>query len=115
MQLDIFGELMDSVYLFNKYGSLISYDCKYARNNHLLASNASFKLTNLFLVWCHLVRILNWLVDNWKQEDEGLWEVRSKRQHFVYSKVFFLSSNLSCLCIFSYRLCVGWLLIGAFG
>jgi GH15 family glucan-1,4-alpha-glucosidase len=26
MQLDIFGELMDSVYLYNKYGSQISYD-----------------------------------------------------------------------------------------
>ena len=26
LQLDIFGELMDSVYLYNKYGSPISYD-----------------------------------------------------------------------------------------
>jgi GH15 family glucan-1,4-alpha-glucosidase len=64
MQLDIFGELMDSVYLYNKYGNQISYD-----------------------FWCHLVRILNWLSTNWKKKDEGLWEVRSGRQHFVYSKV----------------------------
>lgn len=27
IQLDIFGELMDSVYLYNKYGNQISYDC----------------------------------------------------------------------------------------
>jgi len=64
MQLDIFGELMDSVYLYNKYGALISYD-----------------------FWKHLVRLLNWLADNWHNKDEGLWEVRASRQHFVYSKV----------------------------
>jgi len=64
MQLDIFGELMDSVYLYNKYGHQISYD-----------------------FWSQLVRILNWLSENWNKKDEGIWEVRGGRQHFVYSKV----------------------------
>lgn len=64
VQLDIFGELMDSVYLYNKYGNQISYD-----------------------FWSHLVRILNWLSKNWRQKDEGIWEVRGGKQHFVYSKV----------------------------
>jgi len=63
-QLDIYGELMDSVYLFNKYGTPISYD-----------------------FWVNLRRLLNWLCDNWQQPDEGIWEVRGGQQHFVYSKL----------------------------
>lgn len=64
LQLDIYGELMDAIYLFNKYGAPIDYD-----------------------LWTHLRRMLNWVVDNWQQPDEGIWEVRSGRQHFVYSKL----------------------------
>ncbi|MFQ5848919.1 MAG: glycoside hydrolase family 15 protein, partial [Candidatus Methylomirabilales bacterium] len=64
LQLDIYGELMDSVYLYNKYGSPISYD-----------------------LWTHLRRLVNWVCDNWQQKDEGVWEVRGGRQHFVYSKL----------------------------
>ena len=64
LQLDIYGELLDSVYLFNKYGSPISYD-----------------------LWVQLRKLVNWVCDNWQREDEGIWEVRSGRQHFVYSKL----------------------------
>ena len=64
LQLDIYGELMDSIYLYNKYGEPISYD-----------------------LWCGVRRILNWLSRNWQRQDDGIWEVRSGRQHFVYSKL----------------------------
>jgi len=64
MQLDIYGELMDSVYLYNKYGEPISYD-----------------------LWTHLRRLINWVCENWKRTDEGIWEVRGGQQHFVYSKL----------------------------
>ncbi|MGQ4808092.1 Trehalase [Candidatus Entotheonellaceae bacterium PAL068K] len=64
LQLDIYGELMDAIYLFNKYGTPIDYD-----------------------LWTHLRRILNWVVDNWQQPDDGIWEVRGGQQHFVYSKL----------------------------
>ncbi len=64
LQLDIYGELMDSVYLYNKYGAPISYE-----------------------MWSYLRKLMNWLCANWKQEDEAIWEVRSGRQHFVYSRV----------------------------
>ena len=64
LQLDIYGELMDSVYLFNKYGSPISYD-----------------------LWTHLRRLIDWVCKHWREKDEGIWEVRSGRQHFLYSKV----------------------------
>ncbi|HKT13525.1 MAG TPA: glycoside hydrolase family 15 protein [Terriglobia bacterium] len=64
LQLDIYGELMDSVYLYNKYGSPISFE-----------------------LWFELRDLLNWVCDNWHQPDEGLWEVRGGPRHFVYSKV----------------------------
>jgi len=64
LQLDIYGELMDSVYLYNKYGAPISYD-----------------------LWVNLRRLINWIADNWTRKDEGIWEVRGGKRHFVYSKL----------------------------
>ncbi len=64
LQLDIYGELIDSVYLYNKYAHPISYDA-----------------------WDDLCRILEWLCENWDQADEGIWEVRGGRQHFTYSRL----------------------------
>jgi hypothetical protein len=64
LQLDIYGELMDAVYLHNKYVEPIGYDG-----------------------WVRLRRLVDWLCDNWKREDEGIWEVRGGRRHFVYSKL----------------------------
>ena len=64
LQLDIYGELMDSVYIYNRHAEPISFD-----------------------FWTHLRRLTNWVVDNWQREDEGIWEVRGGRKHFVYSKL----------------------------
>ncbi|HEY9603705.1 MAG TPA: glycoside hydrolase family 15 protein [Allocoleopsis sp.] len=64
LQMDIYGELMDSVYLFNKYGTPISY-----------------------ALWSALRPLLNWVCENWQQPDSGVWEVRSGEQQFVYSKL----------------------------
>jgi len=64
LQLDIYGELMDSIYLANKYGKPISYN-----------------------LWEQLWKLLNYVCDHWQQKDEGIWEVRGGKQHFVYSKL----------------------------
>ncbi len=64
LQLDIYGELMDSIYLYNKYGEPISYD-----------------------FWYQLTGQIDWLCDNWNQPDEGIWEVREGRQKFLYSRL----------------------------
>ena len=64
LQLDIYGELMDSVYLYNKYGAPISWD-----------------------FWVELRELIDWVCDNWKRPDEGIWETRGGAQHFVYSKL----------------------------
>lgn len=64
LQLDIYGELMDAVYLFNKYGTPISYD-----------------------FWRILETLVDWVCENWRRRDEGIWEVRGDSQDFVYSKL----------------------------
>ena len=64
LQLDIYGELMDSVYLYDKYGSPMGYDA-----------------------WTSIVRLMDWLSANWRRPDESIWEVRGGRQEFLYSRV----------------------------
>ena len=64
LQLDIYGELMDSVYLANKYGVAISYEG-----------------------WCNVQRAVDWLSENWRQPDESIWEFRGGRQEFLHSRV----------------------------
>ena len=64
LQLDIYGELMDSVYLYNRYGEPISYD-----------------------FWKDLAKQMDWLCENWNQPDEGIWEVRGGKQKFLYSRL----------------------------
>jgi len=63
-QLDIYGELMDSVYLFNKYAEPIHHD-----------------------LWENLKRMVDWVCQHWHLEDEGIWEVRGGRQAFLHSRL----------------------------
>ena len=64
VQLDIYGELLDSVYLYNKWGEPISYG-----------------------LWEQLVRLIDWVCANWRRPDEGIWEVRGGQQEFLYSRL----------------------------
>jgi len=64
LQLDIYGELMDSVYLCNKYGEPIDPDG-----------------------WMELTRNLEWLIDNWDQPDESIWETCAGRKNYTYSRL----------------------------
>jgi GH15 family glucan-1,4-alpha-glucosidase len=63
-QLDIYGELIDSVYLFNKHGAPIFHE-----------------------TWGSLRRIVDWLCENWDQADEGIWETRGGQREFTYSRL----------------------------
>ena len=65
LQLDIYGELIDSVYIYNNHG----------RPRSRTRS------------WMDLTRIVDWVCENWDQADEGIWEVRGGRQHFTYSRL----------------------------
>ncbi|MEU8841579.1 glycoside hydrolase family 15 protein [Streptomyces roseus] len=64
LQLDIYGALIDSVYLYDKWGQPISSD-------H----------------WDEVDAVVNWLCDHWDQPDEGVWETRGGRRNFVYSRL----------------------------
>jgi GH15 family glucan-1,4-alpha-glucosidase len=64
LQLDIYGEMMDSIYLANKYGDPISH-----------------------ADWQDVQRILAWLAKNWQRSDEGIWEVRGGPREFLHSRV----------------------------
>ncbi len=64
LQLDIYGELIDSIYLFNKYSVGISHDS-----------------------WMDLCTIVDWLLDHWETADESIWETRVGQQHHTYSRL----------------------------
>jgi GH15 family glucan-1,4-alpha-glucosidase len=64
IQLDIYGELMDAIYLYNKHGKPITYD-----------------------QWVSIRHLINYVSTVWSQPDMSIWEVRGKKEHFVYSKM----------------------------
>ncbi|MBD8607157.1 glycoside hydrolase family 15 protein [Aeromicrobium sp. CFBP 8757] len=64
LQLDIYGELIDSVYLFNKYGDGISSDA-----------------------WSDVTRVVDWVCENWDREDAGMWETRAGSQAHTTSRL----------------------------
>lgn len=64
LQLDIYGEVMDSAYLHLRYGD--------ADSRRLRTS---------------LVDMLEHVAASWEQPDNGIWEVRGGRRHFLYSKL----------------------------
>jgi GH15 family glucan-1,4-alpha-glucosidase len=64
LQLDIYGELLDSVYIYNKHGEPISYD-----------------------FWMNLVRLVNWVCTHCQKPDDSIWEVRGGPRRFLYSRV----------------------------
>jgi GH15 family glucan-1,4-alpha-glucosidase len=64
LQLDIYGEAIDSLYFANRHG--------------LVGGHQG---------WRRLCDILNWLADNWNQPEEGIWETRGGRQEFTYGRL----------------------------
>ncbi|MET7617869.1 glycoside hydrolase family 15 protein [Streptomyces sp. NPDC005408] len=64
LQLDIYGALIDSVYLYDKWGQPISSDR-----------------------WDELGVLVDWLCEHWDQPDDGVWETRGGRKNFVYSRL----------------------------
>lgn len=64
LQLDIYGALIDSIYLYNKWGDPIASDR-----------------------WDELCTLVDWVCLHWDQPDEGIWETRGGRKNFVYSRL----------------------------
>lgn len=64
LQLDIYGEFFDAVYLYSKYGHAVPHDG-----------------------WVNVKRILSWLGANWNQPDDGIWEIRGEARELLHSRL----------------------------
>ncbi|KAL6872312.1 family 15 glycoside hydrolase [Trichoderma longibrachiatum] len=64
LQFDVYGELMDSIYLYNKYGKPVSWD-----------------------IWCAVRRMLDYVLTIIGQTDMSIWEVRGDKQRFTISQI----------------------------
>ncbi|WP_123975466.1 glycoside hydrolase family 15 protein [Streptomyces sp. Ag109_O5-1] len=64
LQLDIYGEALDSIYFAHQHGFEVAHGG-----------------------WTSLRTDLEWLADHWDQAEEGIWETRGGRQDFTYGRV----------------------------
>nr|WKF55966.1 Trehalase [Paraburkholderia busanensis] len=63
-QLDVYGALLDAVYLYNKYGAAISYQG-----------------------WRHVTRTVDYVVEHWREADHGIWEFRNGQRPLLHSRL----------------------------
>ena len=63
-QLDVFGELLDTVWVYRQHGGEI---------------DETF--------WEFLGRVAGAVIERWPEPDQGIWEIRGDPKHFTYSKV----------------------------
>jgi GH15 family glucan-1,4-alpha-glucosidase len=64
LQLDIYGEALDSIYHADQSGIELGHGG-----------------------WLAVCDLLNWVSDNWDQPEEGIWETRGGRKHFTYGRL----------------------------
>jgi len=64
LQLDIFGALLDSIYLSNKYGEAISH-----------------------ADWVGVCRVVDFVCGNWQRPDAGIWEGREPPKEHLHSRL----------------------------
>lgn len=64
LQLDIYGELIDCIYHFDKFVSPLSKD-----------------------LWMHISTQIDWLMSNWGKKDDSIWEIRGEPQEFLFSRL----------------------------
>ena len=64
IQLDIYGEALDSIYAADQYGLQMGGQG-----------------------WQALTAVMNWLADNWDRPEEGIWETRGGQQEFTYGRL----------------------------
>lgn len=64
LQLDIYGELMDTIYLFNRHSNAITYQ-----------------------FWQEVTEQIEFVLAHWKEADHGIWEIRNEKHHYLYSRL----------------------------
>ncbi|RFU49783.1 glycoside hydrolase family 15 protein [Paraburkholderia sp. DHOC27] len=63
-QLDVYGALLDALYLYNKYGSAVPYEG-----------------------WRHVTQTVNYVVEHWRDPDQGIWELRNGARPLLHSRL----------------------------
>jgi len=66
LQLDVFGEVMDALYQARAHGLPFTFSKE---------------------AWALQTTLLEYLERIWREPDDGIWEIRGERRHFVHSKV----------------------------
>jgi len=64
LQLDIYGELLEAIFVYDAHGGMISYD-----------------------FWMSVTKFVDWICGNWRRPDNGIWEVRGGMRRFLHSRV----------------------------
>ncbi len=64
LQLDVYGELLDSAYLYARFGGVISRT-----------------------LWMELRAVVELAIDRWRLQDASIWECRGRDEHYTYSKM----------------------------
>lgn len=64
LQLDVYGELVDTAWQYHRHGGRIDH-----------------------AFWAFIQDVVAVVEQRWEEPDEGIWEVRGGRRHFVSSKV----------------------------
>jgi GH15 family glucan-1,4-alpha-glucosidase len=64
LQLDIYGEMMDALFLADDRGVQTGHQN-----------------------WLEIASLMDWLCEHWDQPDEGIWETRGGRKDFVYGRI----------------------------
>lgn len=64
LQLDVYGEALDSIRLGDAHGLPLTY-----------------------WGWQRITRIIDWLCDHWDRPDDGIWETRGGRKDFTYGRL----------------------------
>ncbi|MFJ3925041.1 glycoside hydrolase family 15 protein [Streptomyces sp. NPDC090022] len=64
LQLDIYGEAMDSIRLGDAHGMPLAWRG-----------------------WQRITRLIDWLCDHWDEPDDGIWETRGGRKDFTYGRL----------------------------
>ncbi|WP_225410149.1 glycoside hydrolase family 15 protein [Stigmatella hybrida] len=64
LQLDVFGEMLEAVWLYSKMGGPVSVK-----------------------TWDFLCKLVEHVCQRWHEPDQGLWEIRDEPRHFIHSKL----------------------------
>ena len=64
VQIDVYGEVIDSLFIYSIHGHPPTKQ-----------------------IWNYIEDLADRICEEWRDKDEGIWEVRGEKQHFTYSKL----------------------------